>query len=118
PLNRAPIALIIDEQRWGNFIPIPGLVGRILEISLDRAGRHVEGDGRGSVQIVARAFMAQPWTAVAGAPIGGVCIRIVVSGDPNRSAAVLPFAVLRPRLAARFTRRGNGISAPEFLSGF
>ena len=87
-------------------------------VALDRAGRDVESDGRRGVEIVAGPLVAHPRSAVAGSEVGEVGFRIVVAGDPDRSAAGLPLlAAGRPGVAAGFARRRNGEGPPQRLAG-
>ena len=37
-LHRAAVALIIDHDRRRDFVPVPGVVGMVLEVALDLAG--------------------------------------------------------------------------------
>src|SRR3954464_304867 len=90
----------------------------VLMMALDRAGCDVECDGRGGVQVVAGPLIAHPWAAVAGAPEREVGLGVVVTGDPNRSAAGLPLIASRPGVAAGLAWRRHRIGFPRFLARF
>ena len=117
-LDGAPVALEIDQDRRRNFVPIPGIVRMVLEVSLDLAGGDIERDGRRGVEIVAGPLVAHPRTAVADAPVREVRVRIVISRDPDGAAAGLPLVALGPGFAAGFAGRGNRVGAPLLLAGF
>jgi hypothetical protein len=108
----ASAALIIDQNRRRRLIPIPRFVRCVLKISFDRARCHVDCKRRSGIQIIAGPPVAHPRSAVASAPVGGVCLGIVVARDPHRTASVFPYVAPRPRLAARLARRGNRVGAP------
>ncbi len=97
-------ALIVDEDRRRHFVPVPRLVGVVLEVALDLSGGDVDGHGGRDVEVVAGPLIAHPGAAVAGAPVGEVGGGIIVAGHPHRRAAGLPLIALRPRLAARLDR--------------
>src|SRR6185503_13000497 len=54
---------------------------------------------------------------VAGAEEHQILLRIVGPGHPDRSAAPHVRIAFRPRLAARFTRSGDGVETPRALAG-
>src|ERR1700680_968694 len=89
----------------------------VLKMTFDRAGRDVERQRRRGVEIVTRTLVAHPWPTVTGSPIRQVGLRIIVAGDPYRSAAGLPLIALRPSPAAGFSRTGNSIGAPLLFAG-
>src|SRR5262245_888472 len=89
----------------------------VLEVALELAGRHVERYSGCGVEIVARALISHPWTAIAGTPEGQVGFYIVISSNPDRSATGFPLITLRPGFATRFSGPRDRISAPLFLSG-
>src|SRR3989442_1673477 len=117
-LYGSPVAPVVDDQRRREFVPIPGVVGMILKVSLDLPGAGVEGDHRAGEEIVAGTLIAEPWAAVAGAPESEIGLGVVSAGDPDRSAAPLIVVAARgPGLAARLARRGHRIGLPELLAG-
>src|SRR5262245_59387127 len=90
----------------------------VLMMTLDLARRHVDGDRRRCIEVVAGTLIAHPRPAVARAPEGQIGCRIVVAAHPDRPAAGLPLITARrPRLAPRLTRRWNRVDAPRFLAG-
>ena len=115
-LDGAAVALEVDEDRRRHLVPVPRFVRRVLEVPLDLARGHVHGDRGRRVEVVARALIAHPRPAVAGAPIGDVRLRVVVARHPDRRAARLPLVALRPRLAARFSGRRHRVGPPQFLA--
>src|SRR5207247_4110071 len=87
----------------------------IMPFQLARVG--VERDHRRGVEIVARPRVAVPiGPRVADAPVGQVRVRIVRTGDPNRSAAGLP-GVAAPTFATRLAGSGNRVEAPRLPAG-
>src|SRR5262245_20445620 len=116
-LDGAPAAPVIDKDRRRNFVPIPRIVGVILEMSFDFASGNIDCDSRRSVEIVAGPLVTYPWAAIASAPVSQVGFRVVISGNPDWSSAGLPLIAFRPRLAARLSRRRDGVGSPLFLSG-
>src|SRR4026209_997573 len=77
---------------------------------------HLDRNGRGGVQVVARPLVAHPWPTVAGAPEGQMRLRVVVCGHPYGSTTGLPLISLGPCLTSRLTRRGNRVRFPERLA--
>ena len=108
----APFALKVHQDRRRNFVPIPGIVGVILEVALDLAGGRIQRDGRRRIEIVSRTLITHPRAAVSDSPKSCVGGGVIIPRDPDRAASGLPLVALRPRLAARFTGRGNSIGAP------
>src|SRR4030095_7929959 len=45
-LDRAAIATIVDQDWWRNFVPIPRVVGMVLEVTFDLPRCNIDGDGR------------------------------------------------------------------------
>src|SRR6185295_5623576 len=103
-LDGPAVALVIDDDRRRYFVPVPGFVRVVLEVTSDAAGRDVEGHRGRRVQIVARALVAHPRAAVAGAPEREVRFGIVRASHPDRPTAGLPLIAFRPCLAARLAR--------------
>src|SRR5207247_4782427 len=100
-LHGAAVALIVDHDRRRDLVPVPGVVGMILVMTLDLAGGDVERDHRRGVEIVARPLIAEPRRGIAGAPEGEVGLGIVGAGHPDRAAAALVMvAACRPGFAA------------------
>src|SRR6266705_6997140 len=60
-LHGSPIAPVVDDQRRRDFVPIPGVVRMILEVSLYLPGAGIEGDNRRGEEIVAGTLIAEPW---------------------------------------------------------
>src|ERR1700730_1326724 len=89
----------------------------VLEVTLYFAGRGVEGDCRGCEKIVAGALVAHPRPAIAGAPDGGLSLRIVGAGNPHRPAVGLPLVAFGPSLAPGRTRRRHRVGLPHGLPG-
>src|SRR5439155_51531 len=117
-LHASPVAPVVDDQRRRDFVPIPGVVRMILEVSLDLPGAGVEGDDRGGEQIVAGTLIAEPWAAVAGAPESQIGLGVIGTRDPDRRAAPLMMVAARgPGLAAGLTRGWHRIGLPELLAG-
>src|SRR5438552_240414 len=117
-LHASPVATVVDDQRRRDFVPIPGVVGMILEVSPDLPGAGAEGDDRGGEQIVAGTLIAEPWAAVAGAPESQIGLGVIGTRDPDRRAAPLMMVAARgPGLAAGLTRGWHRIGLPELLAG-
>src|SRR5262249_10318770 len=117
-LHGSSVSLVVEDQRGRGFVPIPGIVGMILEVAFDRAAGGVEGDNRAGIEIVAGALIAEPRAAVAGAPEGEVGPGVVGARDPDRGAAAfIVIAARRPGLASGLTRRGDRVRLPQFLPG-
>src|SRR4029077_19907983 len=109
-LHRAVVAPVVDQNRRRDFVPIPGIVWMILEVSLDLTGGHIDRDGRRGVEIVAGPLVSHPRASVARTPVSQVGFWIVVSSDPHRTTTCFPVvAALRPRLAAGLSRSGDSI---------
>ena len=84
---------------------------------LQRAGVGIERDERRVYRLSPGRFAAvEIRIGVAGAPIHHVQLGIVGARQPRRRAAALP-GVGRPRVAARFARRGNRPEPPRTLAG-
>ena len=80
---------------------------------LDRARLWLQRQDRRGIEVVARAEARIPRGRVAGAPVDGVQLGILGSGQPGRAAAALPrVAAIFPGLGPRLARRGHGIGAP------
>src|SRR3954466_15497845 len=90
----------------------------ILKVSLEFSGRNVEGNYRRCVEIVSGTLIAHPGAAVARSPIRDIRVGVVVSGDPDWTAAGFPLIARRPGLASRLSWSRNGISSPLLFSGF
>src|SRR5262249_53849697 len=78
---RLAVAWVVDEVWRRHFVPVPRVVGVVLGIALDGACRDVDRERRTRVEIVAGPQFADPWTAVASAPVREVRLRVVVCGD-------------------------------------
>ena len=88
-------------------------------MSRDGAGRGVEGDRGGRVEIVAGPLIAEPRSGVAGAPEGEIGFGVVIAGYPHGCAAALVvIAAARPGLAAGFSRGRDREGPPQLLAGF
>src|SRR5260370_41009719 len=88
----------------------------VLMMALDRTGRRVKCNARGSIKIIPRPLIAHPWTSIAGAPEREPGCRIVHAGDPNGAAAGLPLIALWPRLAAGLAGCRDCKCPPHFLA--
>ena len=109
---------VINEDRRRDLVPVPRIVGMVLVIALDRAGRGVERQHRRGIEIVARPLVAHPRPAITGAPIGEIGRGIVIALDPHRPAAGLPLVAFWPSVAARLAGLRHGVSLPQRLSAF
>ncbi len=87
----------------------------VLEMALDRAGVGIDRDGRGGVEVVARALVAEPRRAVAGAPERDVALGVVGPGHPDRGAAALP-GLAFPGVVAGLAGAGDGVGLPHRLA--
>src|SRR5215471_18291849 len=115
-LHSAAAALVIHQDRRRDFVPIPGVVGVVLEVALDRAGGDVQRDGGGYVEVVAGSTVAHPGAAVTHAPKGQVGLGIIIARNPDRPSAVFPLIAVGPSFAAGLAGGGNGVGAPEFFA--
>src|ERR1700722_529868 len=116
-LDGFPVAFVIDQDRRGYFIPVKCLVRHILVVTADFACSYIDGDGRAGIQVVARAFISHPRAAVAGSPESQLGFRIVVPGDPGRTAAAFPLLATHwPAVTSRFTRGRNRKCSPHLLA--
>src|SRR5262252_2297446 len=88
----------------------------ILVIALDLSRRDINRDRRSGIEVVARPLIANPRAAIAGSPICQIRVRIVVSGDPNGSAAGFPLIAFRPGIASRLSRCGDRERPPELVA--
>src|SRR6185436_12442215 len=86
PLDGSAAAPVVDKDRWRYLIPIPGVIGVILEMTFDLTGGHIKCDGGCGIKIVPGTLIAYPWAAVAGTKISDIGVHIVVPGDPDRGA--------------------------------
>src|SRR5262245_14547843 len=115
-LHRSAVPLKVHQNGRRHFVPVERLIGRVLEVTLDLSGGHINGNRRRGVEVVARALITHPRSAVASAPIGQTGFGIVVAGHPHRPSAGLPLlAAFGPRLASRFTRRWNSVGTPQLF---
>ncbi len=90
----------------------------ILEVPLDLARGDVESNHGRGVEIVPGTLIAEPGTAVAGAPEREVGLGIVGARHPDGSAtALVVLAAGRPSLTAGLVRSRNRICFPELLAG-
>ncbi len=85
---------------------------------LDLAGVSIERDGRGRVEVVAGALIAEPGGGVAGAPVDRVGVGIIVAGHPSGCTTGLPGIRLFPGLAAGLSGCRDGEGLPRGLAGF
>src|SRR4029077_13059598 len=95
---------------------IKAVMGRVLMVALHLAGIGIERDRRVRVKIVARPFVANPWSRIPGAPVSRVCRGIIDPGEPGRS----PTAFIRisfPCIPTRFVRSRYRVGFPDTLSG-
>src|SRR6185503_5219364 len=93
------------------------VIGRELEIPLQRAGVGVQRDDAVGIEIVALTLRRIPVGAgIAGTEIDGVERRIEGAHRPDRGAARLP-GIAVPGLRPLFARLRNGVEAPELLAG-
>src|SRR5262249_27298769 len=113
----SPVVVIVEHDRRRDFVPIPGVIGMILEMSLDRAAAHVESNNRGGVGIAPGPLADEPGAAIARPPEAKIGLGIVGAGNPDRGAAALiVVAARRPGLAARLARRRYCVGFPERLA--
>ena len=118
PLHGPAVPLEVHQNRRRHFVPVERFVRRVLEVPPDLSRRHIHGDSRGGIEVVAGALVAHPWPAVAGAPVRQVGLGIVVAGHPHRAATGLPLiAISRPGFASWFSRRRNRVGPPQLLAG-
>src|SRR5439155_638971 len=115
-LDRASAAAVVHEDRRRYFIPVPGVVGVILEMTFDLAGGYIECDGRCGVKIVAGTLITDPWSAVPSAEVSEIGVRVIISRHPNRRATSLPLVTFGPRFASRLSGSRDRVGPPEFLS--
>src|SRR5262249_15919310 len=114
--DSASTAPVIHQDWRRHFVPVPGVVRMILVIAFDLPCRNINRDSRSCIEVVARPLIANPGAAITGSPIGQIRVRIVVSCDPDGSAAGSPLVAFRPGVASRFSRCGAGERPPELLS--
>src|SRR4029077_160459 len=63
-LGELPVDLRVDQERRRDFIPIKGIMRRVLVIALDLAGVGVESERRVRVEVVAGPVVSDPGTRV------------------------------------------------------
>src|SRR5439155_12780442 len=113
------IDLGVDQNVAAALVIVHRVVGRVLVIPAQLAGRRIERKHAVGVEIVARpigAVVFRRW--IAGAPIRSVGPRIVGAGDVERAAAGLPRVVpVLPGLVPGLARTRNGVEAPQLIAG-
>ena len=99
-----------------DFIEVPGIVRRVLEVPRQLAGLDVHRHNRVGVQVVAGTRLRiVNRNRVARAPDGELGRRIVGACLPEAAAAGFPRVVrVLPGFAARITRLRHDVPAPEF----
>ena len=116
--DRPAVPFVVDQDRRGDFIPVPRAVRVVLVVTPDLAAVDVNSDGRSRVEIVPRALIAHPWPAVAGSPVGQICLRVIVAGNPDRRPSGPPLVPVRPGFATRFSGGRYRVSPPQFFADF
>ncbi len=109
--------LEVEQDGRRDLIPIPGIIGVVLEVTFDLPSSDVDGDGGCRIQVVAWTLIAHPGSAISDAPVSEVGVGIVIAGDPHRASAGFPLVALGPGFAAGLAGRGYGVSAPELFAG-
>ena len=113
PFHRAATTLVVDED-WGrHLVPVPRVVGVVLEVA-------AIWPVVTSIAIVEAVYRLSPgrWSPIHGPPlpvpqIRQARLRIVVARHPYRGAARLPLIAGRPRLAAGLAGRGHCVGLPQ-----
>lgn len=116
--NLFAILVDLDERRWRVGIPVVDVVVRHLVILFQFASCGLERDDAGGVEVCAGA-------AAAVVLVGGIAECDVdeavgdVEGhwDPAAGAAAILPAVLAPGAEVGLAGLGNGVEAPDFLTG-
>src|SRR6266516_2822810 len=67
-LDRAPVLLIVEDERRVRLVPVPRLVPLVLEVARHLARVGLDGDGGRGVKVVPRALIPEPGRSVSGAP--------------------------------------------------
>ena len=96
----------VGQDRRIDFIPVPCIVVVILVMIFDLARVGIDGDDRAGVEIVAGMRIAGPGRSITDAPVSKIELRIIVSGEPYRPAAVLPVIAL-PSVMTRLAGTRN-----------
>src|SRR5262249_43032926 len=105
----------VDENVAAGLVVVAVIVGRVLVIPPDLAGRGIEGDCAVGVEIVARTIACiKGRYRVAGAPIGQVGDGVIGARAVERAATGAPRIVLvLPGLAAGLARRRDRKRLPK-----
>ena len=107
----------VHQDRVGHRIPIMHVMGRELEMPLQRTRIGVERHDAARVEVVARPHITvHVRPRIAGAPIDQVQIRIVRPRNPGRTPAALP-GVAVPGLVSRLTRTRHRPEPPNAVTG-
>src|SRR5204863_8346110 len=111
-----PVANDVDDVVLGHRVEVPGLVGQVLVIPLQRSGIDVERDGRHRVEVVAAAHVGDPGRRVASADVEQIRGRIVGPRVPDGATTDLP-RIGAPGLAPGLAGGRDRVPAPETLAG-
>ena len=108
----------VVQHVHADFVVVPGIVRRVLEVPRQLAGVDVQGDDGVGVEVVARARLRiVNRHRIAGAPDGELRRRVVGAGLPQAAASGLPGVVgILPGFAARIARLRHDVPAPELLA--
>src|SRR5439155_14913366 len=116
---RASVDRRVVQHVDADFVEVPRIVRRVLEIPGELAGFNVERDDRVRVQVVAGTRLrVVDRDRVAGAPDRQLRRGIVRADLPQAAAAGLPRVVgVLPRLAAGIARLRHDVPAPQLVAG-
>src|SRR5271168_3205114 len=107
----------IRQNRIGHSVPVVHIMRRELIMPFQFAGIGIQRHETARVEIVTRAHITEHDGArIPRTPESQIGLRIVGSGDPGGTAAVLP-TLAGPGLATQLTLAGHGVEAPYAFAG-
>src|SRR4030095_5635772 len=102
--DRPAIAPEVDQDRRRNFVPVPRFVWSVLEVPFDFSCRRIDCDRGSGIEVVAWPLISHPGAAIPDSPECEIGFRIVVTRNPDRTAAGLPLVAVGPGFASVFPR--------------
>src|SRR2546426_6761025 len=114
-LDRAPVLLIVEDERRVRLVPVPRLVPLVLEVALHLTRVGLDGDGGRGVKVVPRALIPEPGRSVPGAPVREAELRVIGPRQPDGAATTLP-GVPGPGVVARLAGARHRVRLPRGLA--